>query len=460
MTPFSLKNETKKMLSLLCVFLAALNRCRDSELIMEKVNYTVSGLRVNYGKSKLYDLGVNDEELGCMANWMGCDIGIGEGGCSVKTAYKFKEKILQVKMMVMTASTSNLLGIYILDGVLIANETTKYLKRMKENSLIFKVGIEKAYHSINWNFLINIMKKIGFGDKWCKWVEVCPKSTSMSILVNGSPSEEFGIKKGIREGQFRGVKVRTDQVTVSGLRGLGVNDEELGCMANWMGCDIGEFPFTYLGLPIGENIGKVKSWKPVVEKFKNRLAGWGGGLTLGGKGVWSDIVKIREDTDGMGLEFTSSCVGEVGDRRDIRFWVDSVDNRILCDRFPRLFHLDSRKEGEDSTSENDGHDTYWNKLVPKKVNVFVWRAIKGRLPFRLELERRGIDLDSVLCACCNDSMETCTHCLVTCDLEMSVWTKLFNWWKVWNVNVFTIEELFHIARMLMFTPLYHLFGKQ
>ncbi|GKB75879.1 RNA-directed DNA polymerase, eukaryota, reverse transcriptase zinc-binding domain protein [Tanacetum coccineum] len=186
------------------------------------------------------------------------------------------------------------------------------------------------------------------------------------------------------------------------------------------------------------------------------------------------VSRIGEDIDGMGLEFTSSCVGEVGDGRDIRFWVDSwVDNRRLYDRFPSIFHLDSRKEGSvmDKISdrwrwslgedidfkvkiltslieekilqvENDGHDTCWNKLVPKKVNVFVWRAIKGRLMVRLELKRRGIDLDLVLCVCCNDSVETCTHCIVTCDLAMSVWTKLFNWWKVGNVNAFTIEELF------------------
>lgn len=41
-------------------------------------------------------------------------------------------------------------------------------------------------------------------------------------------------------------------------------------------------------------------------------------------------------------------------------------------------------------------------------------------------------------------METCAHCLVTCDLAMSVCTKLFNWWKVGNVSAFTIEViLFH-----------------
>nr|GEX28568.1 probable leucine-rich repeat receptor-like protein kinase IMK3 [Tanacetum cinerariifolium] len=54
----------------------------------------------------------------------------------------------------------------------------------------------------------------------------------------------------------------------------------------------------------------------------------------------------------------------------------------------------------------DGQDTLWNKLVPKKVNIFVWRARKGRLPVREELNKRGIDLDSLLCALCNDSVET------------------------------------------------------
>ena len=92
--------------------------------------------------------------------------------------------------------------------------------------------------------------------------------------------------------------------------------------------------------------------------------------------------------------------------------------------------------------ESGGQDTLWNKLVPKKVNIFAWGALKGRLPVWVELDRRGIDLDSVLCVYCNDSVESCTHCLVTCDLAMDIWTKLFNWWKMGNINVFTIEELF------------------
>ena len=70
-----------------------------------------------------------------------------------------------------------------------------------------------------------------------------------------------------------------------------------------------------------------------------------------------------------------------------------------------------------------GQDTLWNKWVPKKVNIFIWRALRGRLPVREELDKRGIDLDSILCPCCDNVVESCNHCLVLCDLAMKVWEK-------------------------------------
>ena len=97
----------------------------------------------------------------------------------------------------------------------------------------------------------------------------------------------------------------------------------------------------------------------------------------------------------------------------------------------KILHVDSGR-----------HETLWNKLAPKKVNIFVWRALKGRLSVRVELDKRGIDLDSVLCPCCNNIVETCTHSLVTCDLATSVWENIFNWWKVGCVNAFSIDEFF------------------
>ncbi|GKF93342.1 hypothetical protein Tco_0280061, partial [Tanacetum coccineum] len=73
----------------------------------------------------------------------------------------------------------------------------------------------------------------------------------------------------------------------SKLYGVGVNDAQLRDMARWMRCGVGDFPFTYLGLPIGDNMRRVGAWNVVVEKFKSRLGEWkaktmsfGGRLTL------------------------------------------------------------------------------------------------------------------------------------------------------------------------------------
>ncbi|GJU71360.1 hypothetical protein Tco_1262765 [Tanacetum coccineum] len=60
----------------------------------------------------------------------------------------------------------------------------------------------------------------------------------------------------------------------SKLYGFGVNEVDLRDMARWMRCRVGEFPFTYLGLPIGENMRRVGAWNTVMVKVKNHLADW------------------------------------------------------------------------------------------------------------------------------------------------------------------------------------------
>ncbi|GJZ80078.1 RNA-directed DNA polymerase, eukaryota, reverse transcriptase zinc-binding domain protein [Tanacetum coccineum] len=122
--------------------------------------------------------------------------------------------------------------------------------------------------------------------------------------------------------------------------------------------------------------------------------------------------------------------------RDKWRWTLGVDGVFLVRDLAKLI------EEKVLRVESGGEETIWNNLVPKKVNIFVWRALRGRLPVRVELDRREIDLDSVLCPCCNNIVETCSHSLVTCDLATSVWDKVFKWWKVGDVNVFTTGEIF------------------
>ncbi|KAJ9685070.1 hypothetical protein PVL29_017197 [Vitis rotundifolia] len=91
-------------------------------------------------------------------------------------------------------------GRQILDASLIANEVVDYWQKRKEQGLVCKLDIEKAFDSINWNFLMKVMTKMGFGSRWLAWIWWCISSATFSILVNGTPAGFFPSSRGLRQG--------------------------------------------------------------------------------------------------------------------------------------------------------------------------------------------------------------------------------------------------------------------
>ncbi|GJZ29180.1 RNA-directed DNA polymerase, eukaryota [Tanacetum coccineum] len=51
----------------------------------------------------------------------------------------------------------------------------------------------------------------------------------------------------------------------------------------------------------------------------------------------------------------------------------------------------------DKTLGTVGSKTHWCKHVPLKVNILSWRVKLNNLPTRLNLSRRGMDIQSILC---------------------------------------------------------------
>nr|GEX66510.1 RNA-directed DNA polymerase, eukaryota [Tanacetum cinerariifolium] len=88
----------------------------------------------------------------------------------------------------------------ILDGSFILNEVLQWCKIKKKRSLNFNVDFEKLYDSVRWDLLDDVLKKFGFRNKWCDWIQTYLKSSRGSILINGSPTEEFQFRKGLMQG--------------------------------------------------------------------------------------------------------------------------------------------------------------------------------------------------------------------------------------------------------------------
>ncbi|PNX63811.1 receptor-like kinase, partial [Trifolium pratense] len=72
--------------------------------------------------------------------------------------------------------------------------------KSKKELLLFKVDFEKAYDSVDWGYLEDVMGKMGFPTLWRKWIKECVCTASASVLVNGSPTEEFPFERGLRQG--------------------------------------------------------------------------------------------------------------------------------------------------------------------------------------------------------------------------------------------------------------------
>ena len=88
----------------------------------------------------------------------------------------------------------------ILDGILIANEVVDGAVKMNKDLLMFKVDFEKAYDSVDWSYLDSVMEMMPFPTLWRKWMKECVCTATTSVLVNGCPTEEFYLKRGLRQG--------------------------------------------------------------------------------------------------------------------------------------------------------------------------------------------------------------------------------------------------------------------
>ncbi|WMV09897.1 hypothetical protein MTR67_003282 [Solanum verrucosum] len=120
--------------------------------------------------------------------------------------YKIVAKILAERLKKMVNNLVNkhqmafIKGRQIMDAALIASEYVDSRLKGAEAGVMCKLDIEKTYGHVNWRFLLNTLRQMGFGEKWLKWIDFCIKTVKFSVLVNGEPVGFFGYERGLRQG--------------------------------------------------------------------------------------------------------------------------------------------------------------------------------------------------------------------------------------------------------------------
>jgi hypothetical protein len=123
-------------------------------------------------------------------------------------SYKIISKILSnrfkplLQKLISPMQSAFLKGRSIHDNTILAHEIFHSMKHKQGRGglMAVKLDMEKAFDSMEWGFLLEIMKLLGFSSIWINWIYQCISTSSFSILLDGSPFGFFKPSRGLRQG--------------------------------------------------------------------------------------------------------------------------------------------------------------------------------------------------------------------------------------------------------------------
>ena len=77
--------------------------------------------------------------------------------------------------------------------------------------------------------------------------------------------------------------------------------------------------------------------------------------------------------------------------------------------------------------QDQAFEELWKLKVPLKYGVFVWRLLRDRLPTKINLHRRQVELMDRSCPFCTSMEEKARHMFFHCSKVIPIWWETLSW---------------------------------
>ncbi|KAL2247994.1 UNVERIFIED_CONTAM: hypothetical protein Sindi_2651700 [Sesamum indicum] len=209
------------------------------------------------------------------------------------------------------------------DNIMLAQELfTGYNQTRLPPRCALKVDIRKAYDTMDWDFLMEVLEMFGFPSTFVKWIEECVTTPSFSVGLNGKPMDSFEAPEDLgrlidqeelfsyhwkcEAARIFQLGFADDVILFSraDMESLRIFKAGLDRFAEWsslrlnvqkshliisrsaqtlreemlalLGFQEGVLPMRYLGLPLISSRLTIAYCHPLLQKIDKRIAGWEG----------------------------------------------------------------------------------------------------------------------------------------------------------------------------------------
>ncbi|KAF3777469.1 Transposon TX1 uncharacterized protein [Nymphaea thermarum] len=122
------------------------------------------------------------------------------------TPYKIIAKLLSLRLAPVMPSVINpfqvtfVKGRLLQDAVVLANEVVHSLYFLRLPSFILKLDISKAFDSVSWEFLSDLLTRFAFGPSFRQWIMSLVTEAQLAVSFNGKCGDFFCLERGLRQG--------------------------------------------------------------------------------------------------------------------------------------------------------------------------------------------------------------------------------------------------------------------